>query len=88
MFAVHREKYFGIIFRYILWLIFELIETYYFLFFLFDRSYDQDERLNERFLVACIVRERRKSDVNQRASSNNLSKVPNRSIKKSETKRI
>ena len=88
MFAVHREIYFGIIFRYILWLIFELIETYYFIIFFIDRSYDQDERLNEKFLVMCIVRERRESDVNQRASSNNLSKVSNRSIKKSETKRI
>ena len=31
MFVVNREKYFGIIFRYILWLIFELLETYSFL---------------------------------------------------------
>jgi hypothetical protein len=52
MFVVHREKYFGIIFRYILWLIFELLETYS--SFSINRCYDQDERLNERFLVTCV----------------------------------
>lgn len=52
MFVVNREKYFGIIFRYILWLIFELLETYS--SFSINRCYDQDERLNERFLVTCV----------------------------------